>query len=451
MMNKIFIIFKETCFCFQVKKMASSFSQDDKKSPYNKTTNEELTNSSPNKFSHYKASDWSNNDKTELKSTTITIPIVKNNNVVDLFWNDQPEKEIKRHSIAVDESKYVMKNNNENKFRRTSLALNDQYMKQDDDDNNGNRKPKKVEFCKTEVHFAAESGKVNIVATDEKPPPTQNFRRRRRITGFMNEDFNKNGLPVLHFGDSSYEKTMFGVPDDLPDTKTTNFTSVYENEQPRVPSAFGVVTVNTNNTNNTATTDLIEEDKKEQSENESIKGILKNKPIKPKPYHLGETIPFSETNSDEDHKNWGVKLKHVDVDETPIWKSTVTVHSYYDKQPPSDINGNEEEQPEFQKLLKNLRPTRKMEYTSDNDNRYSDNFSNIKVVSPLTDSRRSSWSITHTTKTTEDNHNTENRGYSTRVHFGEGEATVVESDGLYDKERHPTWPRLENPTKGKGF
>ncbi|XP_018561019.1 uncharacterized protein LOC108903338 isoform X3 [Anoplophora glabripennis] len=425
----------------QVKKMASSFNHDDKKSPYNKITNEELTNNSPNKFSHYKASDWSNNGQTELKSTTITIPIVKNNNVVDLFWNDQPEKEIKRHSIAVDESKYVMKNN-ENKFRRTSLALNDQYMKQEDDDSNGNRKQKKVEFCKTEVHFAAESGKVNIVATDEKPPPTQNFRRRRRITGFLNEDFNKNGLPVLHFGDSSYEKTMFGLPDDLPDTKTTTFTSVYENEQPRVPSAFGVVTVNTNNN---ANNDFMEEDKREQSENESIKGILKNKPIKPRPYHLGETVPFPETYSDEDPKNWGVKLKHVDVDETPIWKSTVTVHNYYDKQPSSDINDNDQEQPEFQKLLKNLRPTRKIDYASDND-KYSESFSSIRVV-PAQIDNRSSWSMTDKTKSTEDNQNTENRGYSTRVNFGEGEATVVESDGLYDKERHPTWPRVENPTK----
>jgi len=41
---------------------------------------------------------------------------------------------------------------------------------------------KRVEFCKTEVHFAAESGRVNIVETDGKPPPTQNFRRRRRTT-----------------------------------------------------------------------------------------------------------------------------------------------------------------------------------------------------------------------------------------------------------------------------
>ncbi|KAK0178951.1 hypothetical protein PV327_007788 [Microctonus hyperodae] len=39
---------------------------------------------------------------------------------------------------------------------------------------------KKVGFCKTEVHFAADSGKVNIVETDGKPPPTNKFRRRRK-------------------------------------------------------------------------------------------------------------------------------------------------------------------------------------------------------------------------------------------------------------------------------
>ncbi|KAG8036212.1 hypothetical protein G9C98_004792 [Cotesia typhae] len=39
---------------------------------------------------------------------------------------------------------------------------------------------KKVGFCKTEIHFAADSGKVNIVETDGKPPPTNRFRRRKR-------------------------------------------------------------------------------------------------------------------------------------------------------------------------------------------------------------------------------------------------------------------------------
>uniref|UniRef100_A0A6P7GJ33 Uncharacterized protein LOC114337513 n=1 Tax=Diabrotica virgifera virgifera TaxID=50390 RepID=A0A6P7GJ33_DIAVI len=289
----------------QVKRIASSFNQEDS-SPTNKNENW--------KKSHF---DWSNSP-TELKSTTITIPISKNNNIVDLSWNDTDReqlKDIKRHSIAVDESKYVTRNNNNNSFRRISLALNDQ-VRPDDDDNNM-RKTKKVEFCKTEVHFAAESGKVNIVATDEKPPPTQNFRRRRRNSGSTMEDFNKNGLPLLHFGDTTFEKPLFSNSEDSPTD------SLYENLQSRISTNYGLVTVNSNNA---ITTDISEEDKKELTESE-IKGILKNKPNKPKPYHLGETVPFGENMSDEDSK-WGVRLRHIEKPEVPIWKSTVTVHNY---------------------------------------------------------------------------------------------------------------------------
>lgn len=167
---------------FQVKRLASSFNQDDPPSPTTKTENWRKT-----------IPDWSNSS-TELKSTTITIPISKNNNIIDLSWNDADKEQlqtVKRHSIAVDESKYVTRST-DNSFRRISLALNEQIKQEEDN----MRKIKKVEFCKTEVHFAAESGKVNIVATDDKPPPTQNFRRRRRNSGPTLEEFNKNGLPV---------------------------------------------------------------------------------------------------------------------------------------------------------------------------------------------------------------------------------------------------------------
>ncbi|KAG5891382.1 hypothetical protein JTB14_020111 [Gonioctena quinquepunctata] len=396
----------------QVKKVTNTFIEEDMNAYHSKPSNGGWT-----KYS----SDWSNL-KPDIKSTTITIPISKNNNIVDLSWNDS-DKEIKRHSIAVDESKYVTNNNNDsNKYRRTSLALNDQFSRPDDDDSN-TRRTKKVEFCKTEVHFAAESGKVNIVATDEKPPPTQNFRRRRRNSGPTVEDFNKNGLPVLHFGDSSYEKIMFGISDE------TDLDLIDENPQSTV-SSFGLVTVNTTKHVNTDTT---EDDKKELTENE-IKGILKNKPVKPKPYHLGETIPFSESNSDDDTK-WGVRLRHVEKPETPIWKSTVTVHNYnyFDKSP---VAGNTGE-PEFQKLLKSLRPTRKSDYTSDSDNRYIDD---------IMDNRRSSWSVADVSKPAEDNQAVEVRGYSTKINFEEGEATVVENDG-FDSDRCPTWPRAENAGK----
>ncbi|XP_074031802.1 uncharacterized protein isoform X2 [Leptinotarsa decemlineata] len=398
----------------QVKKLTNTFIEEDRAPLYSKT-------STPNGSWAKYPSEWSNS-KSEIKSTTITIPIAKNKNIVDLSWNDS-DREIKRHSIAVDESKYVTNNTDSNKYRRTSLALNDQFSRQEDDDSN-TRRTKKVEFCKTEVHFAAESGKVNIVATDEKPPPTQNFRRRRRNSGPTLDDFNKNGLPVLHFGDTSYEKTMFSISDE-PDPITNE-----ENSQPVAPLTFGLVTVNTTNTVNS---EITEDDKKELTENE-IKGILKNKPIKPRPYHLGETVPFNDSNSDEDNK-WGVRLRHVDKPETPIWKSTVTVHNYnYFDRPPQETGSNGSE-PEFQKLLKSLRPIRKSDYASDNDNRYDD---------LNTDNRKSSWSmVADANKPVEDGQTVETKGYSTKINFEEGEARVVESDS-YDLDRHTTWPRTDS-------
>ncbi|XP_014277989.1 myb-like protein V isoform X2 [Halyomorpha halys] len=61
------------------------------------------------------------------------------------------------------------------------------------------KKVKKVGFCKTEVHFAPDSGKINIVETDEKPPPTQVYRKKKRNRGSRNRG--GNSLPKHYFGD----------------------------------------------------------------------------------------------------------------------------------------------------------------------------------------------------------------------------------------------------------
>ncbi|CAH1405051.1 unnamed protein product [Nezara viridula] len=61
------------------------------------------------------------------------------------------------------------------------------------------KKVKKVGFCKTEVHFAPDSGKINIVETDEKPPPTQVFRKKKRNRGSRSRG--GNNLPKHYFGD----------------------------------------------------------------------------------------------------------------------------------------------------------------------------------------------------------------------------------------------------------
>ncbi|XP_014223189.1 serine/arginine repetitive matrix protein 1-like [Trichogramma pretiosum] len=90
---------------------------------------------------------------------------------------------------------------------------------------NGTKKPvKKVEFCKTEIHFAPDSGKVNIVETDGKPPPTNKYRRKRRNNNgnALNGNAQKNNgnKPLVHFGDTSYERCILNGK--LPPTSLSN-------------------------------------------------------------------------------------------------------------------------------------------------------------------------------------------------------------------------------------
>lgn len=120
--------------------------------------------------------------------------------------NDSQEMDdlaLKRHSIACDDAKYVISKfadtDATSRFRDklSSPQTSDQLKTTVVNVNGGEavplvagevtvppadvKKPKKVEFSKTEVHFAAaEPGKIKIVETDEKPPPTNLYRRKRR-------------------------------------------------------------------------------------------------------------------------------------------------------------------------------------------------------------------------------------------------------------------------------
>ncbi|CAA9999064.1 unnamed protein product [Nesidiocoris tenuis] len=69
--------------------------------------------------------------------------------------------------------------------------------------NFSDKKVKKVEFCKTEVHFAPDSGKVNIVETDEKPPSSQLLRRKKRLKKDVAPA--KTVMPKLYFGGAERE------------------------------------------------------------------------------------------------------------------------------------------------------------------------------------------------------------------------------------------------------
>ncbi|XP_055644531.1 serine-rich adhesin for platelets [Toxorhynchites rutilus septentrionalis] len=206
----------------------------------------------------------------------------------------QREEEAKRHSIAVDETSYVRDSLKTMFEKKTSVSVNG-FSHTFIDDLNKNKK--KVEFCKTEVHFTADSGRVNIVETDEKPPPTNNFRRRRRTSsGAIGSSFLQaisSGVPVTHFGD--LEKEVF--ESDLKENPVYTAPSVVTTTVGR-PEPSPRKTIAASDESDSHSADEI-----------SLRGILKNKPIKPKPYVLGENMENRESL-------WGVKLRPVSTELT---------------------------------------------------------------------------------------------------------------------------------------
>lgn len=197
----------------------------------------------------------------------------------------------KRHSIAVDESKYV----------RDSKAV---HINNDSNlvDDHSKRPSRRVEFCKTEVHFAAESGRVNIVETDGKPPSTNNFRRRRRSsTTFDSTTAPSAGTVLMHFGET--ERSTASEPDG---TRHTSF----DQNQVRVTVVDQHELSNSSSINTSWDHRQQQLDEEENSDEISLRGILKNKPVKPKPYHLGENLETTE-------RLWGVRLKPVIGKDTP--------------------------------------------------------------------------------------------------------------------------------------
>ncbi|XP_037050568.1 uncharacterized protein LOC119084610 isoform X1 [Bradysia coprophila] len=232
---------------------------------------------------------WSSMENSKPRGTIITLGDNENNSSSVLLNrdtsdhrlspNDENGYENKRHSIAVDETKYV-------KDSKTLVNLNGLHSKEWNSsssnllDENG-RRMKRVEFCKTEVHFAAESGRVNIVETDGKPPSTNNFRRRRRISAPSSAMETAPTGPLMHFGDEK----MFD-----------------RNVEKPIESEVKVLTNGQTGGDDVTTTSTINGDEDNDLDEISLRGILKNKPIKPRPYHLGENIESSQ-------KLWGVRLK----------------------------------------------------------------------------------------------------------------------------------------------
>lgn len=214
----------------------------------------------------------------------------KQNQVILYRGSSPQDDDVKRHSIAVDEAKYVRDHLRPVfESKATSVHINGVYLDED------SRRSKRVEFCKTEIHFAAESGRVNIVETDEKPPPTNNFRRRRRSNSSSNSkigayylDAINSGIPVTHFGDTE-ERTQ----------NCTSSNQLALRKEVRVLNELTESSIE-----NLPLTKNDESD--DDADENGIRGILKNRKIKPKPYHLGENM--------EGGSLFGVKLRPVSAD-----------------------------------------------------------------------------------------------------------------------------------------
>lgn len=203
----------------------------------------------------------------------------------------------KRHSIAFDESKYV-------KDTKTLIHLNGLNGKEWNASSNNlldenGRRSKRVEFCKTEVHFAAESGRVNIVETDGKPPSTNNFRRRRRTSSSNSSyaDTSSTAVSVaapnlMHFGDEARK----GLVPFSGNNTFDNEVKIRVTEH--AVSESNVVSSVIRQKDETVDELMLDEI--------SLRGILKNKPVKPRPYHLGENLENSA-------RLWGIRLKPIGI------------------------------------------------------------------------------------------------------------------------------------------
>lgn len=206
------------------------------------------------------------------------------------------DDDLKRHSIAVDEKidEHYQQRNGAVDRKISLVNLNGRYEEKSLVDG----RQKKVEFCKTEIHFAADSGRVNIVETNTKPPPTNNFRRRRRTSG-------GNSTTLDSEYPSKSQQQELQIEDDAVDA----------DENGKVTTTIGSVYDNAGN--------LKESDTDEGQSEDGLRGILKNKPIKPRPYHLGENLESGSSL-------WGVRLKPVENQHT-TWRHSADLESAISK------------------------------------------------------------------------------------------------------------------------
>lgn len=421
---------------------------------------------------------YSDNEQ-NIKSNT---PIVENKNNVHLqvsSWNrhaSAKDNDFKRHSIAVDEAKYMegssketfempsvkdkiasfknqfdLKSNSNEKLilpigSSNSLPSDKNKISSVDNDidsNTNEKKHKKVEFCKTEVHFAAEPGRFNIVETDGKPPSSNMFRRRRRT--IAETPVLRSNLPEIRFGDSQYEKDLLTCcelndPDGEKSSPPKASSPIYRLSPQFIDNNNeDGGTITQGNTLVPIESDSHEEmdvsfkinDLNQEDNEEKPRSILKHNVHKQLQCNHIEDIKTSYENTDNPITNQSnISLKLVATDSKTIpWKSTVRLQQ--------NAFSSDDSESELQKLLKTLRPVAIKQNTVvssynpsstssgvDSSATAADNGLAVRISSAmnLPDQRRASWSVSERVRHVEDS---KNRGFSTKVNFGSGEPTVV--------------------------
>ncbi|PNF22614.1 hypothetical protein B7P43_G10866, partial [Cryptotermes secundus] len=370
-------------------------------------------------------------------------------------------------------------------------------------------------FCKTEVHFAAEPGRFNIVETDEKPPPNNIRRRRRTSSGTILvtphlQDANRISLPEIRFGDSPYEKKLLGGTEsknnshqiavsvdpfnksDLnqsePITPASGSPSGFQDDADKDDNIFTLANATIPSTMGQDTLEMGVHNTDEDvcSDSNSLqpnslgsislcnmmpRSILKNNK-KPRPFHLGETdedilmssvSEKSERSNEDAEVKWGVRLKPVQSRESPApstssWRSTVTLHN-----PKSDAQRQQNYTPAL--ILKDVRLSSPQSYEEATHlskplKSLQPSFQKMPAVgalgapivpkTPSTDSVGTGMelkismglplSVAERVRRVEDLQHAalETRGYSTRVNFGAGETTVIESRSSNEQQTQST-------------
>ncbi|KAG6449551.1 hypothetical protein O3G_MSEX006120 [Manduca sexta] len=213
----------------------------------------EIVNDATDDSSHSRTFDH-NEKKSKIQDESFQEWLSKNR--LNSFYKGTKFKSDREHNTVIEHPSENKAHNNNIIIQSTGKVSITLPVTIEADDNSQHKKVKKVEFCKTELHVAVDTGEVNIISTDDKPPPSNDFRKRRSAF-----------VPML----------------DVPEKSITLFGDKF------IDSSESIQVGDMLKRNNGDVSEIDEN-------TAATKSILKNKIPKPKPYLLGENMAFGSTS-----------------------------------------------------------------------------------------------------------------------------------------------------------